>query len=207
MSYLEKELKQIRTEWFKNHKIKRTEGQEGFQQFIFGEEGSSFYQVKYVLSGANIFISGDLGDAVYKLSEPATLENIKTCNLSHFTSKLTGHSRERWNFDNDLAKKQIEEYFVEWCDIDNIDELGLKDKTLYDQLIKSTDEWSMWRHFQGDVFTIYQNTSVQWFDSERAEVISECGQTLPLIFIAYWLGLQMIIEQQELEVNINGLEV
>lgn len=197
MDYLDKAEKEIRDRWFEKHEVKSITGEEGFQQIIWGEKGTSMYQVKYVLSGNNVFISGDLGEAVYSLTCAATLENINGFNLSYFTGKLTAHSRDRWNFDEKLAKKEIREHFTDWCDVDSVSDLEDEDSKLCRELLEATGEWSLQNHFESAVYSIYQQTSVDWFDSETASCIAGCGKRLPLSFIAYWLGLQMVIEQLE----------
>lgn len=117
---LKKVEKEIRGNWFKNHVIKSIEGKEGFQRISWGESNTRIYQVDYVLTKNMVFISGDLGSAVYRLSCEATLDNIKSFDLSHFTGKLVAHEKRRK---------------------------------------------------------------------------ADCGQRLNPSFIAYWLGLKMVIEQ------------
>lgn len=195
MDYLKKAEKEIREEWFKDHSIKTIEGVDGFQRISFGKKGTRFYQVDYVLSDNMVYITGDLGDAVYSLTCQATLDNIKGDNLSYFTSKVTAHERSRWIFDSDLAQKDIEEYIFDWCDVDNVDGLDEEERELYDELMSATTEWSSVEHFQTAVYSIYDRTNISWFDGEAAGCIADCGQRLNRVFVAYWLGLQMIIEE------------
>lgn len=195
MEYLEQAGKEIREEWFKNHIVKNIEGNEGFQRISFGEKGTRMYQVDYVLSDNMVFVTGDLGVAAYSLTCQATLENIKDFDLSYFTGKLSAHERDRWNFDRHLAQEEIEKFFFDWCDIDHIDQLDEQENELYEELLAATLNWNLQDHFEMAVFSIYEHTSVGWFDVEAASCISRCGQRLPRSFIAYWLGLKMIIEQ------------
>lgn len=197
MEYLEQVEREIREKWFENHCIKSIEGEEGFQRVSWGEKGTGMYQVDYVLSNNMVFVTGDLGDAAYSLTCQATLENIKDFNLSYFTRKLSAHERGRWDFDNTLAQEQIEEYIFDWCDVDHVDQLSEDDNELYEELLCATSDWDSYDHFQMAVFSIYDNTSVDWFDGESASSISDCGQRLNRSFIAYWVGLQMVIEQLE----------
>lgn len=195
MNYIEKCIDEIRNDWFKNHIVKSIEGEEGFQRIIWGEKGTRMYQVEYILSGNMVFVTGDLGDAVYSLTCAATLENIKDFDLHYFTSKLTAHERERWDFDGRLAREQIDEYIFDWRDISHSNQLDEEEKELYEELQYATLNWNLQDHFEQAVVSIYENSSVEWFDSEAASCIAECGRRLPLSFIAYWLGLKMIIEE------------
>ncbi|GGB41487.1 hypothetical protein GCM10011409_18760 [Lentibacillus populi] len=197
MDYLKQAKNEIRKEWFSNHEIKLIEGSKGFQRINWGEQGSRMYQIDYVLSDNMVFVSGDLGTAAYELTCAATLENIKDFNLSYFTGKLSAHERRRWDFDPYLAKEEIEEYIFDWCDISHVDQLSEEDNELYEELIGATQNWDLQDHFEKAVFSIYENTSVGWFDGEAASCISDCGKRLPRSLIAYWVGLQMVIEQLE----------
>lgn len=196
MDHLAKAEQVMRNEWFKNHEIKSIEGENGFQKIIFGEPGTSMYQVKYVLAENMVYISGDLGVAAYELTGPATIEEISRYDLSYFTGKLVASQRGKYEFDDKLAAEQIEEYFIDWRDIDDISELGMGDRMLYDDLIRTTSEWSLPQHFNTAVYHIYQDTDAEWFDSEAASLIADCGQKLSYSLISYWVGLKMIAELQ-----------
>lgn len=193
--YLETAEKEIREQWFENHKIKFIEGVEGFQCIHWGEPGTRMYQIDYVLSDNIVFITGDLGDAAYNLTCLATIDNIKDFNLSYFTGKLSAHERRRWDFDIQLAAEEIKEYIFDWCDVSHVDELKEEEAELYEELMSATRDWDLHDHFEKAVFSIYEHTSVDWFDGEAASCISNCGRRLPRSLIAYWLGLQMISER------------
>lgn len=195
MEYLERAMKEIREEWFENHTIKKRQGWTGFERIIWGEKGTRMYQVEYVLYNNMVFVTGDLGDAAYSLTCKATLENIKDFDLHYFTGKLTAHEPSRWDFDKQLAQKEIDDYIFDWCDISYLDQLDEDERELYEELLDATRNWNTHEHFKTAVFSIFERTSVEWFDGEASHLISECGKRLPYCFIAYWLGLQMVIEQ------------
>lgn len=94
MEYIEKATKDIRENWFKDH-VAEIQGEEGLQVIYWGQPGTSMYRTKFVLAGYNVFVSGDLGEAVYNLTCAATLENIKGFDLGYFTGKLTAFCEER----------------------------------------------------------------------------------------------------------------
>lgn len=196
LDYLEQAKKEIRENWFANHMIKSNEGNEGFQRISWGKEGTRMYQVDYVLSGNMVFITGDLGDAAYSLTCRATLKNIEDFNLSYFTGKLSAHQRDRWDFDDKLAREQIKSYFLDWCDVDSVAEMDVDDKELMDELISATKEWGDYKTYEAmGVWTTYNDTDLDWFDSEMASCIADCGKRLSYSIISYWVGLQMVIEQ------------
>ncbi|WP_031422964.1 hypothetical protein [Exiguobacterium sp. NG55] len=197
MDHIEKAKTEIRERWFENHKVKSIEGEKGLQRIIWGAEGTNMYQINYVLAGRNVFVSGDLGDAIYSLTCAATLENIKDFNLSYFTKKLSTSEHPKYDFDSKLAKAEIEEYFIDMCDVSDINDLEEEDGELFAGLTSETEEWSTCDQFSTVIYSIYSNTSVDWFDSESASYVSDCGKKLSHALISYWLGLQMVIEQLE----------
>lgn len=199
MDYLQKAKNEIRNKWFENHVIKSIKGEEGFQKVIWGEPGTSMYQVIYVLSGNMVYISGDLGVAAYELSETAKLQRLGQYDLSYFTGKLAASQHSKYKFDSKKAQKEIKEFFIDWCDVDSIDELSPEDGNLYAELISETINWGMTEHFNTAVYHVYQNTNVGWFDSEAASCIADCGKRLSYSLISYWVGLQMIAELQHKE--------
>lgn len=199
MDYLEKAKNEIRNQWFENHVIKSIKGEEGFQGIIWGEPGTGMYQVKYILIGNMVYISGDLGVAAYELTGPATIKELARYDLSYFTGKLVASQRGKYDFDEKLAAKEIEEYFIDWCDIEDISKLNEDDEELYDDLIRATLDWSLPEHFSTAVYHIYQSTNSEWFDSEIASSIADLGKQLSYSMISYWVGLQMIAELQEKE--------
>ena len=109
---------------------------------------------------------------------------------------MVASQRSKYEFDDKKAQKEIEEYFIDWCDVEDIDELSIGDRELYDELIVETGNWSTPENFSTGVYSIFQNTNASWFDSEMASHIADCGQDLSYSMIAYWVGLQMIAELQ-----------
>lgn len=188
MDHIERAEKEIRSHWFKDH-IAEINGEEGLQVIIWGEPGTNMYRTKYVLSGNNVFISGDIGEAVYSLTCAATLKNISDFDLHYFTGKLSASCGERWNFNTDLAKKELKEY---WNDY----ELNrIKDsEEIYGGICSAIDESSSMESYRAWLMPVYQNTSV---DSDVMEGVWDLGKEMPHRLIGYWVGLQMVIEQLE----------
>ncbi|WP_438310869.1 hypothetical protein [Sporosarcina sp. FA9] len=192
---IEKERNYIRNNWFKDHVATVTE-HDGVTILDWRKPGTFMYALRYVMVGNKLFISGDIGDAVYDLTWNATIESFDTVNLSYFTGKLSCNSREKYDFNNSLAQQEIKECFIDWCDVDDISDLEEDDKELYDELISATMEWSSHEQFSSmGVWTAYNNTDCDWFESEVASSIADCGKELSNVFIAYLLGVQMANEQ------------
>lgn len=179
--------KEIRKHWYGNHTAEIS-GESGLQVLSWEEPGNSIYRIKYVLSGNNVFVSGDLGEAVYNLTCPATLENIQRFDLAYFNRKLSAFCGERWDFDNELAKLEFDEYWAE-NDLKNRFEDSQK---IYDAIIAAVGESPSLETYQANIMATYRETSLK---SDQIESIWEFGKAMPVRLIGYWVGLQMAIEQ------------
>ncbi|MCY7500212.1 hypothetical protein [Bacillus pumilus] len=187
MDFIDRAKKEIKENWFKNH-VAEIKGEEGLQVIYWGKSGTNMYRTKYVLSGNNIFISGDIGEAVYSLTCSATLDNIKDFNLDYFTGKLEAFCEDRWNFDQTLAKKELREYWDEY----EINEQYDDAREIYKGIISAIDESNSLDAYRAWLMPVYQNTSV---DSDTMEYVWDFGKRMPYRLIGYWVGLQMVIEQ------------
>lgn len=188
MNYIENAIQEIR-DWFKDH-VAEIKGEDGLQVLYWQKPNTSIYFVKYVLSGNNVFISGDLGEAVYTLTFPATLKELKDCDLHYFTSKLSAFCEERWDFDQKLAKKELDEYWREWEMADRYPDAD----EIYDGILDAINESATLEMYNAWLIPVYQNTSI---DTDDLEYISNFGKRLPYRLIAYWVGLKMAIEKLE----------
>ncbi|MED2040841.1 hypothetical protein P4V58_27600 [Bacillus wiedmannii] len=188
MEYIEKAIEEIKNDWFADH-VAEIKGGEGLQVIQWGKPGTNMYRTKYVLSGANVFISGDIGEAVYRLTCLATLENIKGFNLIYFTGKLTAFCDDRWDFDDKKAKKELKELWEEWEMNDQED-----GKEMYRKIVSAINESSSMNEYQYWLYDAYHSISM---DSETMSCVCDFGKRLPYRLIGYWLGLQMAIEQLE----------
>lgn len=186
MDYIENAIEKIRNSWFKDH-VAKISGEEGLQVIYWRKPGTFMYETKFVLSGNNIFISGDIGEAVYTLTCEATLENINDFDLDYFTGKLTAFCEERWDFDSGLALKELDEYWKEY-EMDESED----GKEIYDSIVEAIDESCSIESYRAWLMQVYQDTSI---DSDTMEPIWEFGKRLPYRLIGYWVGLQMAIEQ------------
>lgn len=187
MNFMDRAKKEIKEEWFKNH-VAEIKGEEGLQVIYWGKSGTNSYRTKYVLSGNNVFISGDIGEAVYSLTCSATLDNIKDFNLGYFTGKLEAFCEDRWDFDQSLAKKELIEYWDEYKINEKYDDA----KKIYNGILSAIDESTSLDAYRAWLMPVYQNTSV---DSDTLEVFWDFGKRMPYRLIGFWVGLQMVIEQ------------
>lgn len=191
MNYLDKAEREIRNDWFENH-VAELNGEGELQILTWRENGTNSYSAKYILSGSDLIVTGDMGKAIYSL--PAQLDRIKGMDLNYFTKRLSAHSDARWSFDEQYALEELENWYEEKkSDANHLEDL----EEIYTSLKSAIADWSLYEQFQQAVFSIYDNFANDWFDIEEASLISGFGKRLPYEFIAYWVGLQMAITQLE----------
>lgn len=188
-------IQEIRGTWFGDHKAKLVE-KGPVSWLLWKKPGTSMYSVKYVFFGRNLFISGDLGEAVFDLTWNATLESFKDINLSYLMRKLSCSSRDRWHFNDKLAKQELNEYFEDRIDDD--DQAFLEEaKEVKEAIEGAIDESTDCKGMEFWTWCAYQDLSLNYFDSEDFDLFSRFGQELPWHFIAYLEGLKMALEQLE----------
>ncbi len=186
MDHVESYKEMIRNDWFQDH-VAEIHGEEGLQVISWGKPGTNMYRAKYVLSGNNVFISGDIGEAVYSLTCAATLDNIKGFDLGYFTGKLQAFCGSRWNFDEQLAKKELKEHWEEY----EMDEIEYSSE-IYKAIKDAIEESNSLEGYQAWLTGVYTSTSI---NSDMMEFVWDFGKTMPPRLIAYWVGLQMAAEQ------------
>lgn len=121
-------------------------------ELLYWKAGPSrLFAINYICVGPNLFVSGDLGNAVYQWGAPITLEAISTNNLDYFAGKCQaspyGHGYEQWS--HEYAKKSLHDLFNNITEkTDFIDEPS-KIKKLFDDTrgwhnINFDWEWCAW---------------------------------------------------------------
>lgn len=193
MERIEKEREVIRNEWFKDHVATLAE-HDGVTILDWSKPGSSFYSVRYIFSGSSLFITGDIGDAVFSLTWRATIDSFEKVNLGYLMGKLSCSSRDRWNFNSEKACKELDEWLDERIHDLEDDRKGIQ--VVLDihrdlqRAIREYDSESVYKHEVWRCYQEYDDT-----DAEEFEVISDFGRHLPKEFIAYLLGIHMANEQ------------
>jgi hypothetical protein len=110
---------QIRTEWFPKHKVimhRVIDNPYGMEMLAWKKPNVTAYNVYYVRFGSTLFITGDIGEAVYCWSDTGIdLEWIAACDPGYFWSKCEaselGRNRNFTIWNADRARRAIEEYF------------------------------------------------------------------------------------------------
>lgn len=182
----------IRNEWFKNHKA-TIESHGPVTILDFKAPRTASYAIRYLFSENNVFITGDIGDAVFRLTWPAAINSFSVIHIEYFLEKLTAHSGDRWKYDTLTALDEFTEFINEFSFTDNEhinEKVTLQNDIL--QIIKNTDNQSEYEHSIYNYSDMNEFTS---FDSEDFATIADFGKTTPTRFYAYLEGLKMASEQ------------
>lgn len=118
--------KQFREDWFSEHEAtKRTffdiDEKLAFTELLWKEPGTGAYCVIYVLRGGQLFVAGDLGEAVYQWYGPVSLESIAGMGYSYFLEKCqaseVGQNFVEW--DTDGVARNVKERILDTDYVDN----------------------------------------------------------------------------------------
>ena len=75
MREIEEMEQEIKDKWFNNHEAKITE-YDGITILDWREPGTSIYSVRYIFCGSRLYVSGDIGDAIFNLTWIATPQSF-----------------------------------------------------------------------------------------------------------------------------------
>jgi len=187
---MENEIKGV---WFKNHIATITE-HEGITILDWGELGTSYYSVRYIFASNKLYISGDIGEAIFDLTWQATPQSFNDMNLGYLIGKLSCCSRRRWDFSERKAIRELKEWYAEAvydCHDDDKKEI-LEGYQVIKRLIYGCIDV---KDFEMELFNYYQNNSFDYLDSEDFSMFSDFGKQLSNVFFAYLLGIKLANKQ------------
>jgi hypothetical protein len=208
--------KELREEWFKDHKAKLEKLSDDISILTWKAPGTNSYYVRYVFDYNKVYITGDLGDAIFKIYDKVDLEKAASFDNYYFHQKLTARDEEKWAFSEEKAIErlkeeiaQIEENKSEYLGLDEdgtgIRE-GLSDEEaervdIYDEqiemfnnMIDSAGECNCRSNW---VCCIYENyiDNLSDYDPDVYEWIFDIGNDYPRSVQAFLIGLKIAYEQ------------
>lgn len=206
--------KEIRETWFKDHKAKYEKINDNLSILEWRRPGSSFYYCRFVFDGAKIYISGDIGEAIFTLTEKASLKNLVGYNIHYLHSKIRAFSDDRYSFDSDVANKRIDEEIKELreklnevsneessnnsistgiCDKEYTESKLLSLIETFETLREESDRCSSKGQWEYKVNEHYED--LETYDCDIHEWIFDIGDVIPDRVHGYLVGLQMAYEQ------------
>lgn len=179
---------EIRHLWFKNHKATYDIVSDTLRILEWKNPNSSHMNIRYVMDGKNMYITGDLYSAVFVFTGQATLNNLSDYNLHYFKEKLRTSEQPENIFNPTLAKTELEEWFRDLYDLEDEDT-----RELLEILITRTDECSTieeWIQIVRD-----NEDCLSELDVDYWEWIYDIGLETSHYIKAYLIGLKMAYDQ------------
>jgi hypothetical protein len=180
---------EIREVWFKNHQAKLT--QHGDLQVLeWKEQGTSMYYCRYVFDGNKMYISGDIGEAIFWLTWKASVHSFDDINLGYFESKLAAYSEDRRDFNGRKALERIKEWKSQLDEEEEEYDTGEMDGLIAS--VESCSSKNEWAHEY--VNGVYHDF-ISDIDQDYWEWIYDIGDEIPARIRGYLTGLKMASEQ------------
>lgn len=186
--------KEIRENWFSEH-IAEYKTYDDIKVLRWAKPNSWMYGCNYVFQGCNLYISGDIGEAVFCFTEKADVKRIAQYSLSYFKSKLRAFCEPEEDFNSDKAIKRLREWLKELKEYDKTyDHDQMKDffAEIREECISKSGFISILHKYDDLIGDL---------DVDYWEWMPNCGDETPIRLEGYLIGLQMASEQLTSEPN------
>lgn len=189
-------IKEIRDYWFKDHKAELIK--HGDITVLNWRNPSSYsYYVRYVFDSNKIYISGDIGEAVFNLTWKADINSFTDLSLGYFLSKMSTCSNGKIDYDGEEAKRSLIEWKNELLEEKEFDDDEDKEEFIETiaeiidaaESCNSYDEWA-WQYVNGEYYDFISEN-----DPDYCEWIYNVGNAIPYHNYAFLEGLKMASEQ------------
>lgn len=187
----------IKNTWFNNHKVRFLELTND-TTIIDWDNGSCFYKMRIILDKNVVYISGDLGSAVYTLTcKRATINEIASYDISYFTEKLTAFSSDEDEFEKGIAKTDIEEWYEEVAEFNDPEVVDNVYNILMNILEGSVSSFEEWRN-ELAIIKDEIETVEEFYESKLLEV----GSMTNVRLYAYLEAFKMIKKLLDRELKV-----
>ena len=190
-------------EWFDKHVAEFKKYDDRVSALSWGRPGSSSYYTRFVFDGSRMYVTGDIGDAVFCFTEKASIKSIITYGIGYFHGKLSALDEDKYSFDSDVAIARIREEIAEIIsdeeiDLDNASDVERKKMIdnhidLLRELIIASESCCNKSGWSYEVNQRYDDLCD--YDCDIAEWIFSAGDIIPYRVQAYLVGLKMAYEQ------------
>lgn len=182
--------KEIREQWFKNHIAKLTQ-QGNLQVLDWSAPKNSDYHCRYIFDGNRMYVSGDIGEAIFWFSSVIDLRSFEDTNIGYFNRKLVAFSGDKIEFNKGKAHKEIEEWKEEM--ISNLEEYTISENVF--NKIHSAIDWCYNIKDWEQQINFELSEEVRELDQDYGEWLYDIGNDIPSRIVGYLVGLKMAVEQ------------
>lgn len=188
-------VKEIREQWFDRHIATLTKHGD-LEVLQWKRPGTINYSCRYVFDGNMMYVSGDLGEAVFWLTWRASIHSFNDIHIDYFDEKISAYSGDRRGFDDVKATKRLREWLKEIKeDGKTYDHDDMRELFSDTRGCSSHSEWVEIIHRHDDL--------ISELDQDYWEWLYDCGDEIPRRIHCYLIGLKMASEQLK-AVKIEG---
>lgn len=179
----------IKETWFKDHKATLT--QHGDLQVLqWAKPGTGNYYCRYVFDGNKLYISGDIGEAVFCLTWKADIHSFNDIHVCYFEEKLQAYKGDRSDYRREKAAQRLREWKGE------LDESGKEyDAEEFQEMINGADSCSNQNEWAYEYVNDKHHDFIRDLDCDYWEWIYDIGNEIPIRIVCYLVGLKMASEQ------------
>lgn len=190
--------KRIKEDWFKDHVAEYEKLNDRVSILEWGKPGTNLYRVRYVFDGYMLFISGDLGEAVFRLTWNGAPGSFKDVNLGYFFGKLVAHHGDKYDFDSTEAVKELKEWKERY-----LNDYGCTgdDVEIFDELIHLTSECNSMKDWEFKLPYTGLYDKLSELDQDCCEWVFGVGKSIPVRIRGYLIGLKIALKQLEIQEN------
>ena len=185
---------------FKDHVAELTEVN-GTQIVFWHKPGTVIYSMNVIYSKNFIYISGDLGDAVFKTTWITNYKNCGNNDFYYLLGKLSCTNRGEKIWLSDECIKDIDEWHKETI------EYAIDDEAPKEYLVRLKEFAEELKYYTDDKYEYMsnlQNSNLDDFDEPTESYLWGAGERINDIMYYYWVALRMIAEYLNKEKEVEN---
>lgn len=184
----DKELEEIRTRWFPNHKATIQEFGPNLFRLRWAAPNTSTYSIVYIVDHHVLCVYGDLGEAIYQWSGKINMHFLRSLDLGYFHGKCQASEKGRISDNYDFSFEKFAQSMK-----DEIARAKEEGSTCYDKLDMDSFKYCDEDEY-GAVAWLREQDGI---DGETLGHLLNGGKTIPLRCASHLIGLQMAAAQLE----------
>lgn len=193
MQTLEEKKQEIEAEWFPEHVASFEQLSESTAVLSFRKPGTSVYAVRYILDRNYLIITGDIGEAVFCLTEKAKLKSLaEEYSMSYLFGKLRA-DRDAYDFDSEKAVQKLKSNFKDYEFDTKEEEKKFKELTeeMYTSIREECNSESQW----DTMLNCDYYDKISEYDQDCFEWIYSIGKEYSWQALGWVVGLKMAYKQ------------
>jgi hypothetical protein len=162
----------------------------------FRSPGTGQYSMRFLLCGHKLFVTGDIVDAVFSLTEEASLKSLANYDTTYLYEKMSciDDLEKGFDFSRDVAVEDIQNYFADKDDWFEKDSPEWKATVRREQrLLAAAKDCIGFADWQQAVEEEYEDDAV--CDPEEMSLVFTFGSVYSYGFLAIQEGLRMAKKQ------------